>query len=56
VVLNWGSSNVAIVLGHAMNISGGITSGPAACFLSCFMALTISVCLGGFSFIPMVCW
>ena len=39
-----------------MNISGEITSRPAAYFFSCFMALTISVCLGGFSFITMGCW
>ena len=56
MVLIRGSSNAAVVLGHAVNISGGISSGSAAFFFSCFMALTISVCLGGFPFITMGCW
>ena len=56
MVLIRGSSNVAVVLEHAMCLSGGTTSGPAAFFFSYFIASTISVCLGGFSFIPIGYW
>ena len=44
------------MLGLAMNTSGGIPSGPAAFFFSCFMTLTISMCLGWFSSVTRGCW
>jgi len=48
VVLIRGSSSVTVVLGHAMNNRVGYHLGLLLSFLAVFMALTISVCLGGF--------